>query len=57
MTLSQDEKDEFNRLGRNSIRDIVQSMNYCEDSKYEQGIENISAAVDSLQKMLQQIKS
>lgn len=57
MTLSQDEKDEFNKLGRKGIIDILQGMNYAEDSKYEQGIENISAAVDSLVKMLEKIKS
>lgn len=57
MTLTQDEKDEFNRLGRKTIIDVLQGMNYAEDSKYEQGIENFSAAVDSIQKMLEKIKS
>ncbi|MCZ6582890.1 MAG: hypothetical protein O6761_06940 [Thaumarchaeota archaeon] len=57
MPLTQDEKNEFNRLGRNAIRDIIQCMNYSEDSKYIQGIENLSAVVNSLTRMKQIIKS
>ena len=57
MPLTQDEEKEFNRLGRKTVIDILQGMNYAEDSKYREGIDNFRDAIDSLVKMLEKIKS
>jgi len=57
MPWSPDERDKVNKLFRRMLIDAAQGLNYCEDYKDNEGIENFSKAVNSLQEIIKIIKS
>lgn len=57
MTLNQDElRDVFEEYIRFTI-DASQGMNYCLNSKYEEGIENFANSLSTLEEIVKKIKS
>jgi len=57
MTLSQDElRDVFEKYLRFEI-DAAQGMNYCMNSKYDDGIENFLKSINTLEDIIEKIKS